>query len=49
MGGRWWVVGLVQDLIQGLLQDLVQVLVAFVLRDDPKKNNITEDVCVHGW
>ena len=32
-------VGLVQDLLQDLLQDLAQALVAFVLRDDPIKNN----------
>ena len=47
VGGRWWVVGLVQDRLQGLLQDLAQALVAFVLRDDPIK--ITEDLFVYGW
>ena len=47
VGGRWWVVGLVQDRLQGLLQDLAQALVAFVLWGDPIK--ITEEVFVHGW
>ena len=46
MGGRWWVTGLVQDLLQGLVQDLAQALVAFVLRGDTIQNN---GGCVCAW
>jgi hypothetical protein len=46
VGGRWWVVGRVQDLLQGLLQDLAQALVAFVLPGDPIKHS---GGCVYAW